>query len=521
MTAQAQLIEETVRGMKRVLTRTDYDSESDQSINQPTNRGNKLKRKARYVQEGQLDRPNGPRVYKRKIEHAGYSRSILSRNPPHLDVNGYEIDEEDEDNEYEDADETPYSDVKLEFLLAPLTSAAGLANHPTLSVPYSSKVLTDMTLQSCDMVRKEKASLARTKQLLTKFRGDENWMPCGALEGDDDVALFRLAPLEHLYRLPEIQAMEAHKLSLTEGGLQRRREPTTSANDPQHDGGGSLAGNPPAEKNKAYRIDISAEQKAHSSQNGAALVNGPKDADCSNGTNGDVKSDTRITSHLPIEGVTSTRFGDVVEGTMEQVESPSGEQPTKEIISESDQGVDVASVGLRDVDTTAIPSDESKELPQAEDSVPAPHRMTTRAQAQAASDNTASAETVPSSRASSASPIIHPIFKVPASAQPDRDLGLPFSEAEETRRLLLLYVQKQEEICRGAEKLNNGLLQADRMRRTVMKWAKAEAHVGEMSDGEDWYDKDEWGLDEDLRKGHEEEEDDGNNHGKKTRGRRA
>lgn len=40
-------------------------SDSDDSFHYSTNRGNKLKRKAQYVHEGQLDRPNGPRVYKR------------------------------------------------------------------------------------------------------------------------------------------------------------------------------------------------------------------------------------------------------------------------------------------------------------------------------------------------------------------------------------------------------------------------------------------------------------------------
>ena len=57
-----------------------------------------------------------------------------------------------------------------------------------------------------------------------------------------------------------------------------------------------------------------------------------------------------------------------------------------------------------------------------------------------------------------------------------------------------------------------------------MKWAKAEAHVGlnrDMSDGEDWYDKEEWGLDEDLKKGQDEDEEDATTTSKKTRARRA
>lgn len=124
------------------------------------------------------------------------------------------------------------------------------------------------------------------------------------------------------------------------------------------------------------------------------------------------------------------------------------------------------------------------------------------------------------SAASVGDPFIHPIFLAPKPAHPDRDLGLPEPEAEDVRRLLQLYVQKQEEVCRGTEKLYHGLLKADRMRKTVLEWSKSEAHVGEMSDGEDWYDKEEWGLLEDLKKGQDEEEEDTTQTQKKTRNRK-
>ena len=145
-------------------------------------------------------------------------------------------------------------------------------------------------------------------------------------------------------------------------------------------------------------------------------------------------------------------------------------------------------------------------------------RRITRAQAQAdkvtASSRSASpADWVP--------PPIHPLFLIPSTAKPEYDFGLPADEAQETRLMLPAYVQKQEEVCRGAKKLYEGLLQADRQRKEVLKWCKAEGHVGEMSDGEDWYDREEWGLDQDLKKGHVEEEEDTTVQGKKTRGRRA
>lgn len=118
---------------------------------------------------------------------------------------------------------------------------------------------------------------------------------------------------------------------------------------------------------------------------------------------------------------------------------------------------------------------------------------------------------------------IHPLFLAPRSAHPEPNLGLPEAEAEDVRRLLQLWVQKQEEVSRGTKKLHEGLLRADRLRHTVMRWAKAEAHSGpnrDMSDGEDWYDQEEWGLDEDLKKGHDEEEEDQQLPNKKTRNRK-
>ena len=118
---------------------------------------------------------------------------------------------------------------------------------------------------------------------------------------------------------------------------------------------------------------------------------------------------------------------------------------------------------------------------------------------------------------------IHPLFIAPRSAHPDRDMGIPEAEADDVRRLLQVWVQKQEEVCRGAKRLYEGLLRADRLRKTVRQWSKYEAHVGpnrDMSDGEDWYDKEEWGLDEDLKKGQDEEEEDTTQTTKKTRTRR-
>lgn len=143
------------------------------------------------------------------------------------------------------------------------------------------------------------------------------------------------------------------------------------------------------------------------------------------------------------------------------------------------------------------------------------HRMTTRARAQAAST-----PSPPPSPSSLVNPI-HPMFTFSTESLPHRDFGLPAAEAEDTRMLLMAFVSKQEEISRAATDLYMGMMQGERMRQDVFKWAKSEAHVGEMSDGEDWYDREEWNLEQDLVKGKDEDEDETNVTGKKsTRQRR-
>ncbi len=163
--------------------------------------------------------------------------------------------------------------------------------------------------------------------------------------------------------------------------------------------------------------------------------------------------------------------------------------------------------------------EKPEEDAEADTEAPEPRRMRTRAQAQAVADDSAPSRQRSLSAASNES-FVHPYFLPPVTSIPERDFMLPAQEAEETRKLLQLYIQKQEEIIRGSQKLYMGLLTADRMRASVMSWARAERHVGEMSDGEDWVDQQEWNLDDGLKKGHDEEEEEPAQTSKKTRTRR-
>lgn len=55
-------------------------------------------------------------VLKQKIEHAGYQRYILNRNPRRFDEDGDELEQADVDEEADAAaaEENPYSGIKLE-----------------------------------------------------------------------------------------------------------------------------------------------------------------------------------------------------------------------------------------------------------------------------------------------------------------------------------------------------------------------------------------------------------------------
>ena len=55
-------------------------------------------------------------ILRQTIEHAGYRRNILRRNPKRYDEDGEELEEEDEDEEADAraAEENPYADIKIE-----------------------------------------------------------------------------------------------------------------------------------------------------------------------------------------------------------------------------------------------------------------------------------------------------------------------------------------------------------------------------------------------------------------------
>lgn len=503
-------------------------------------------------------------------------------------------------------------------LLAPLTSAADLPKHPSLSIPFTSNTLSDMAQQACEMVHRERKTLWSVKHLLTTLRGDDTWIPCGTLDDPDvDEAIFGTAFLYN--RSTSIASRGGNNVlesgdgkgsTHTQNGPTIELEPHASR-DIHHASNEMFQKEfeavPQIEVDQIVMDDfvtpanhdifqeefeaiprIEADQivLADFTAPDTMNVNTKKTLREPTGTgrgDGDV-SKTQDIGHTPSEGDTATsglqmenitankklldaaeepgdaanmnpvtasetshqdQISDLVEKDVLPppaepskeptiIKDPTDDQPRPDPLPQERKTVSNAHETKADKPITTTANSDPPPKPEdprnptltrstshSSTSHPPPHRMLTRAQA-AASTPASPHPTPTPTRSPSPPPYIHPLYIPPASSHRSRDLGLPQTEAEETRRICTLWVQKQEEIVRGAERLYEGLLKADRMRKSVWKWCKAEGHVGEMSDGEDWYDREEWGLEGELRKGNlEEEEEVGETRGKKGRGRRG
>ncbi|KAG5951453.1 hypothetical protein E4U53_003068 [Claviceps sorghi] len=456
MATQQILFAETIAGMKKAFKRKAYESDSDSEIESFTNRGHKLQKMARFAQKGQLAPTASPSAYKQTVDYAGVRRSILYRNPPLIDDEGYEISSDDDadrigDAELAAADLNPYANIHIEHLLGPLTSATDLPQHPTLSKPFTSKTLTELITQSCNIMRKENKSLWQVRHLWTSLCGDRVWMPCEAIVGTNDVDLYS----------------DQHVTSFQQSPL----------------GADALTSSCRVVANGATLKD--AIENAPEKEQQLGSVGPAADAEASMMDAADTTEDVKS------NGKEAARMKELENG--EERDDSQQDRSRQSGHMNADNGV----ARTEPAPKHAIPTDERSRAGQ-------------------------------SSLAPASKPpeecFIHPLFLTPHGAKPDRNMGIPDNEAEDLRRLLALYVQKQEEVCRGASRLHHGLLRAHRLRSNVLHWAKAEAHCGpnrDMSDGEDWYDKEEWGLTEDLKKGHDEEEEDNTiTTGKKTRARR-
>ncbi|GES65142.1 hypothetical protein BO80DRAFT_425749 [Aspergillus terreus] len=525
MAAQAALIADTIVGMKKALRKENEYNGPDDPITQPTNRGNKLRANARFVREGALGYIHPEELYKQKIEHAGYTRYILQPNPVRYDSEGDELDDDDEDSEADAAaaEENPFSEIALEHFLCPLKHPSELPNHPSLSHAYTSKALLNMTQAIEAKLRQERALLWRARNLHRQFLGDASWMPCGAVETPDDRWIFEprmpniglSSPASQSAPNGVVTPSVAGGSSVLKGGVPDSSSVAGSSKDAQ--------GDQTAEKD----VEMSDAQDLPDAQDPSAeQTRRPKSEEVDTPV-ADLPQHPETTDQETQVNGNRTEAGKQDQDRTSGVDGPLGRDPQGHTNDERPAGEQ--SNGADRHDNPGDETDKDEEMQDGSSPEP-PRRMTTRAQTNAANpqqeDDSGRASPSASSDTLSTLPTPHPLFLVSDSIRPDANFGLPPNEAEETRRLLWSYVQKQEETVRGFEHMLESLLRACRMKDDVFEWCKAEGHVGEMSDGEDWYDREKWGLaeGEDLKKGADEDDiepvEESRTSNKRGRGRR-
>ncbi|QDS74404.1 hypothetical protein FKW77_005722 [Venturia effusa] len=409
-----------------------------------SNRGNKLNRNAKFVHEGKL---NNSVLFKEKIDHAGYKRDIISVNPPYYTPDGDVIEDESEiDDDDETLEENIYKDVRLEELLAPLTAASELPTHPSLSLPYREQGLPELIRNAEDMLHREQRVLWKMKRLFTEMRGDFHWAPVGLFHTpyDDTISGFHGDSTSSAAMTGEApQSQQPQELPNLDVGTEGQQEDVQMA-----DG-----------------VTTSIEPATH----GLVVV-----------TNGQDSQDVETRDHALANGVTPNGTSKVHVTNGETFREEDATTEGTDLAQTIEGGGEQAETGTvaGDADSTATPA----------------HRMTTRAQA---NQSTRTPSLVRSVSPGSSVPFIHPFYHFPPSVVKDlrSNIGLPPQMADEARLALTTYISKQEEIVRSCKEMHSGLLKAMEMRTNVWNWTKAEGHIGEMSDNEDYVDLEEWGID--------------------------
>lgn len=336
-------------------------------------------------------------------------------------------------------------------------------------------------------MHKENAALWKIKHLQTKIIGDHNWAPCELMVGPNDIEFF------------DDDYVDRSQGSVKPDGGLLMIEHTQNEDKPN--------GYPAANGDSRLHNVSKSRQDSNHTQNGDVLM-ADVDAPPNEVTTG-LDSSSREERGVNPTSQRDNKDQESVNLAAKEVDSQlqrNGRGNT------GTHAPDTPAANGQKINNSIVPSAPDRTTAQFAPLNNEVARRTTNEISRPVSVLSDSTNDLP----------IHPMFLPPRSARPDRDLGIPEGEAEDMRRLLQLMVQKQEEVCRGVKRLYEGLLRANRMRNTVLQWAKYEAHVGpnrDMSDGEDWYDKEEWGLEEDLKKGQDEEEDEPQTT-KKTRTRR-
>lgn len=393
-------------------------------------------------------------------------------------------------------------------LLCPLKHPSKLATHPTLSQPFLDRALPDMVKSTEEKLRQERANLWRAKSLNRQFLGDEPWVSCGSVETNEDWDMFE--PKSAKATAPQVSKKRKRDADLDMA--------VNGVNGHDH-----------SDATDAGSIPVFQEVAAQET----APEGGPKEDAGQEDVDNSSKPSREAAGDVDMKDVEAPTTNGV--HVKKDPQDPEANSSTGRLDVNDD--TDHAEADGQDEDHHANGSASSNTTP------PPPTRRITRALA--AERHSSTAPTPPlspmSTTTNATTPTVSsipssllqadPLFLLPPSLTPSHriprkvaQLGIPVDEFLETRRLLTMYIQKQEESVRGYEAVLGKLIKAKRMRDNVWHWCKAEGHVGEWSDGEDWIDAEAWGVaPEELKKGKDEEDIEGQEEvgrkGKRRRGR--
>ena len=382
-----------------------------------------------------------------------------------------------------------------------------------MSHAYLDNALPNMVKKTQDQLRHERATLWKAKALNRQLMGDATWAPCGAVESLEDWDLF--------------EPSKKIEQSVT-GGKKRKREQATESNTMESEAIDITdhAGGP-------VKLSDAALDQEVTEPSLASLTDRPTVEEGSLMTKETVQKAANVDIKMADEP--ERKQSAYTNGAEERADDSEMAGAGKALGSPAINGENVEENSeIKTVEVPAVdtgpkpenPADEAKIENQGQEghsevddaTPPPPARRITRALAAESADAQDTGATPPGSPTptltsdSSSLLQIDPLFLILPSAHPSKTgsalYGLPTDEAAETRKLLTTYIQKQEESIRGLEAVLAKLMKAQRLRSEVLEMCKAEGHIGEMSDGEDWIDYEQWNLQPgELRKGRDEDED--------------
>ncbi|BFZ53991.1 hypothetical protein PYCC9005_001022 [Savitreella phatthalungensis] len=204
-------LEVLAAALRSAVHRKDDASDSDSSIGDaPSNRFNKLKRKARFRSKAKLDSAGGIKANTTQYFHGSRRRAIIGARRSNgkrlkqaeLFLAGSDAatlgaqHQDDDVMSSGDDEDDPYTRVAVDELLAPLSSTSDLPHHPALAQTFKRQAVSVLASQALETIATEHEHRVQLSRLLTAFLGDDPVLIMRHYEGDIKGTSLRDTPTE-------------------------------------------------------------------------------------------------------------------------------------------------------------------------------------------------------------------------------------------------------------------------------------------------------------------------------------